>query len=464
MLIHEQTQRFILLLIFYLFGPMLTLGIIGGVVVRKLPSNARSWERYLIQATGLHWTIQSVEFCSPGFIRLKSVQIKDDITQHVIFNARTIDAQLIAETRLEKNFPGMTSSATQKSTGLTGLVFSLFPSLDSTNTFWQISIPESYLDFREYPNEDSALLVQNMLRKLVARFPTLSEVPVRFVFDEIAVASEYSLKKGGNEIADKVDIFRFVQGNIYRTPSEVRSDWSFQIKDISEFDTVHLSFTLSLVDSLQISFRTGRQPIPCDLAAVFCPLFKHFSGGTFLGKFTLSTSNRSNVSTIQLSEVVFSDVPLAPLVRPYTDFAVEGMVADLRLKQAVFGTEETYAEGNFIVVDGAVERALFLRCADNFQLTVYPDETLPDSPMIPFTACSIHFRLKPKEIDFWADQTWRDALMYYQKENLAFGVYFPANRRPVTYHELMSIFATDGSPVVPLTSRLKPLMAVLPTP
>lgn len=476
MQLHEQTQRFILLLIFYLFGPILTLGIIGGVVVRKLPSNARSWEQSLTQQTGLHWTIQSVEYCSPGCIQLHNVKILndpvkivEDTVQDAVFTAPTIDIRLVTNTSRSKIFPGISASPTEN-TGLTERLAKTFPSFYSADSFWQITVPVSLLNFGEYSSDESALLVQNMLRKIFARFNTLSDMPVQFAFEEIAVMSEYSLKKPGDKNEDKVDIFRFVQGNIYRTSTEIRSDWTFQIKNVSELDWEYrerLSFVLSLPDTFEISFQTGRQPIPCDLAAVFCSRFKHFSGGSFEGMFSLATRSESNSETLRLDRVVFKNVPLAPLVGPYTNFAVEGTIVDLRFSKVVFGTEDTYAEGCLQVQNGAIEQALLCRCIDHFQLTVNPD-TILDSPMkmIPFSACVIHFRLQPEGIDFWADtKGWNNAIMYYHKGDpfpYELIVFVPAHRRLVSYHELMSIFAVDGAPVVPLTPGLRSLVPHIP--
>jgi hypothetical protein len=310
-----------------------------------------------------------------------------------------------------------------------------------------------------------------MLRKIFARLNTLSDVPVQFALEELAVASEYSLKKPGDKNDDKVDIFRFVQGNVYRSPSEFRSDWSFQIKNVSELDWEHrerLSFVLSLPDTLEVSFQTGRQPIPCDLAAVFSSRFKHFSGGSFEGKFSLSTQSVGKSETLRLNQVTFRNVPLAPLVGSYTDFAVEGTVADLQFEQVVFGADGTYAEGCLQVQNGAIERTLLHRCIDHFQLTVNPG-TILDSPlqMIPFSACVIHFRMQPEGIEFRADNNrgWNNAIMYYHKGNPApyeLIVFVPAHRRPVSYHELMSIFARDGAPVVPLTRESQSLLPYVP--
>ena len=214
MKLHEQTQRFILLLIFYLLGPILTLGIIGGIVLRKLPSNARHWERTLTQQTGLHWTIESVEFRSPGFVRLHGVKILDDTAQNPVFYAKAMDVHRITDANREKVFPGIsTASNTDGSSvwgGLTDILAGSLPSFRSDNHFWQITAPVSILIFKNYSSEESALLVQNMLRKVFARLETLAEVPVQFVFEDIYVVSAHSLKRNGEKVEDRADLFRLV--------------------------------------------------------------------------------------------------------------------------------------------------------------------------------------------------------------------------------------------------------------
>ena len=474
MQLHEQTQRFILLLIFYLFGPILTLGIIGGIVARKHSSNARSWERSLTQQTGLHWKIQSVEYRAPGYTRLHEVKILDDTAQSTLFSAQKVDIQLVVDTARTEIFPGILAPAESQKTGLTALLTKTFPTINSNDRYWQVSIPMSFLVLAKQFGENSALPpqnmpCQNMLHKLFSRFNTLSDVPVQLNLEQVVVVSEYSLNKPGDKTEDKVDIFRYVQGNIYRTPKEMRSDWVFHIKDVSELDWKHrerLSFVLSHSGTLEITFHTGRQPIPCGLAAMFCASFQPFFGGSFQGEFSISTLG-NNTRTIRLHNVVFTKVPLAPLVGPYTDFAVEGTIADLQFAKAVFGTGETYAEGCLQVQDGTIDKALFHRCVDRFQLTVKPDSILDSSIQnVPFTACVIHFRLQPEGIDFWADELWRrDTFMYHQEnasDEYAMIAYLPTPRKTVTYHELMSIFVADGAPVVPLNSGLLPLLPYVP--
>jgi hypothetical protein len=382
-----------------------------------------------------------------------------------LFRAKTIDVQLVTDTPRSKVFPRIAASDT-KNIGLTAMFANVFPSLYSTDQFWRVTVPVSVLNFGEYSSEESAPLVQNMLRKVSARLTSLSDVPVQLTFEAVGITSEHSRKKLGE---NKYDVLRFVQGNIYRTPSEVRSDWAFQIEGVSGLDWEHrerLSFVLSQMDTFEISFQTGKQPIPCGLAAVFCSSFKHFSGGSFCGEFSISKRSGSNSQTTRLNNVFFKDVPLAPLVGPYTDFAVEGTIIDFQLTQAVFGAEGTSVEGRLNVKDGAIDRTLFHHCVDKFQLTVYPESVLDSPiPMIPFTDCAILFRLQPAGIDFWAHHLWQDMFMCYHEGGTApyaLRVYLPTQRRTVTYHELMSVFAADGAPVVPLIPGFQSLVPHLP--
>ena len=468
MQLHEQTQRTILLLIFYLFGPILTLGIIGSIVLRKLPSNTRHWEQSLLLQTGLHWKIGSVEYRTPNFTRLHNIEILDENTRRTIFKAAYVDIKRITDSSREKVFPGiLTDSDNKKSTGLTSILENTFPSLCTSEQFWQISVPVSALDLGEYPGENSAALVQNLLQKVFARFNTFTEVPVQIVLDQVGVRSGHSLQRG----EDQLDIFHSIQGNFYRTRTELRSDWSFQIRGVSDLDWEHrerLSFTLSLTDTLEISFLSGRQPIPCDLAAVFCAPFRNFSGGTFQGKFSHSIrSGRAETQATRLEYVIFRNVPLTPLISSYTTFDVEGTIAELRFSRATLSGEDFYAEGSLHVVDGSMERALFHSCVDRFDLRVEPEEILVDpASMVRFSACAVFFRLQPGGIDFWADQRWHNAILHYleniydPKSKLI--VFLPERRRPVTYLELMSIFAPASAPLVPLTPGLQSIVPLIP--
>jgi hypothetical protein len=125
------------------------------------------------------------------------------------------------------------------------------------------------------------------------------------------------------------------------------------------------------------------------------------------------------------------------------------------------------------VENGVIEAALFHRCVDKFDLTVeIPPGTQSildsDLRMIPFTESAILFRLHREGINFWADQKWFNALMYQASPVIdrptEWIVRLPPHRRTVTYHELMSIFVSDGAPTVPLTTGTQSLLQHVPIP
>jgi hypothetical protein len=454
-----------LLLIFFVTGPLLTLGILTGIVLRKIPSNARNFEYNAAVQTGLTWKIESVEYRSPYCVRLKKVRILDEITSKAVFFAPEIDLQYIVSENLGKFFPGIEaaveSTAESAADPLAAVTKWIRP-----DGFRRISAPNSVLTFEHYSDDGSASAVRNILFKLFARFQFLSEMPVQIDFENVGVFSGYSQKQPNK----KPDRLRFVRGNLYRTKTEIRSDWKVQAPEFSELETQSLSIVQPHhSNGYEIALRTGKLPIPCEFAAVFCSAFRHFgSGCRFSGEFAVECGDCSEkIQTVRLKNVFFKDMDIVPFAKEYTPFTVSGTVHDLQIHRAVFGQKDFTAEGCLQIVDGSMETTLFHRFVDRFHLTVEPSDIL-ESPRqaVPFTACAVHFRLQPDGAVFCPDERWKDALMYQKADDSGLGqmaVYFPKdNRQPVSYHTIFSIFAPDTAPVVPLTSGLKKLFSILP--
>jgi hypothetical protein len=450
------------LLLFFILGPLLTLGILGVIVLRKIPANARKFEYNAAVQTGLTWKIDAVEYRSLYCTRLKNVRLLDSFSAKTIFFAPEIDCQYIVSENFDKFFPGIETISSRSDNQSFPLTMPTIPV--RPNGFQQIFVPDSVLTFDH--DSDSAVTVRDVLEKILARFPFLSATPVQFVFENVGVFSVYSKKRPD----EKPDRFRFIRGNLYRTKNEIRSEWEFQIPEFSELETQRFSIIQSRqANGVEMMLRTGKIPVPCELAAVFCSAFRHFGNGSrFSGEFSIEkTGNPEIPPTLRLKNVSFKDINLVPLANEYTPFAVSGTIRDLQINQASFGTNIFTAEGCFQIVDGSVDKILFQRFIERFNLIVQPLDIL-DSPrrMIPFTACAIHFRLQPDGIVFRPDELWRNALMHQVPDDSGLGkmtVYFPNENRPlVSFPTLFSIFAPDTAPVVPLTPGLKNLFFVLP--
>ncbi|MDR0704176.1 MAG: hypothetical protein LBF88_04235, partial [Planctomycetaceae bacterium] len=385
----------------------------------------------------------------------------DSFSAKTIFFAPEIDWQYIVSENYDKFFPGIDLSAHSD--------HPTFPFITRIrpNGFQQIFVSDSVLTLDH--DSASTVAVRDALEKILARFHFLSETPVQFVFENVGVFSVYSKQRPD----EKPDRFRFVRGNLYRTKNDVRSGWEFQVPEFSELETQRFEVVQPLrTNGVEITLRTGKIPLPCELAAVFCPAFQNFGNGIrFSGEFSLEKTGDPNYSeiptTLRLNNVSFKDVDIAPLAGEYTPFAISGMMRDLQIDHASFGTNIFTAEGCFQLVDGSIDKTLFQRFIERFRLTVQPSDIL-DSPrvMIPFTACAVHFRLQPDGVIFRPDELWHNALMHTVPDASGLGrmtVSFPdENRQLISYHSLFSIFAPDTAPVVPLTPGLKNLFFVLP--
>ncbi len=414
---------------------MLTVGILVGIGLRKLPSNARKLEHELSVQTGLQWKIHAVEFRKPGCVRLRGVNIIDDISTKSIFETKEIDLEKLTNKENEN--------------------------------ILLVRIPNSVLKLEHYENDDAtAQVVHSVLAKLLTRFPQLSETNTQFDFEKVGIFTAHRRKKRG-----AFDLLQSVRGNLYRTEDGVRSDWSFELPDVSPLETQRLSiFRRNATGGSEISFRTGKIPVPVEIVAPFCPVFGRFgSGSKFSGQFSLENHSESGlVRTVRMDNVVFQKIDLAPIVSCYTNFPVTGTVDALVVRKAVFGPETFFADGAFLLADGEIDSTLFNRIVRQFDLTVAPSE-LPERQQesIPFEECALQFKAESEGITFWPDEDWDNVFMYRRGDSFrteSITVRFPINtaNRAISYHSLLSVLAPETAPVVPLTPSLKQLFSVIP--
>lgn len=449
---------------------MLTLGILAGIVVRKLPYNARNAERALSIRTGLDWDIEQVEYRSPTSVRLKKVRLRNFRSDEPIFQADRIDVSFESSNRLNELFPEIDtetagpSAETQKnSVALLKEIRSLAGQKDG---FWRIDIPESTVRLDLFSSEESVQVVQDFFFKLLSRLTGMSESPVRFAFETIDIHSPYSKAK---EDA-RADRIRFVAGNLYRTRLAFLSDWSFQVPSISETETQRFSVAHARRENtFELRFSSGKQPIPCELASVFCSTFSAFgSGSRFSGTiFSQYRAGRQSPWTIHLHNAFLNNLDAAPFAESYTPFAVTGTVKGIRIERATFGAGTMTAEGWLDIVDGSLERVLFNRLVDRFDLHVVPGEIM-EAPYgsIPFDRCLLGFRFQPEGAVFFSDQ--KDNLLFMVRygdglQTQPMAVCFSSDRRqPVTYHEIMSALAPDTAPSFPLTPGSQRILSMFP--
>lgn len=455
---HEQTRKFILLLIFFLFGPLLTLGIGTAAVLRKLPSNAARLEYELTKQTGVHWTVRSVEYRSPGVVRLEKVRIIDGSTNDTLFYAKEIyiKTHTVEQKELFKLFPNIDIKK-QNDNGLLGALFRT----SHRHRYYQVTVPLSLLTLEKKTPAEAEVVIKETLSKFLSRLPFLSETPMLFAFDDCFV------QRSKTEQESSPPHLQSIKGNLYCTPQDVVSDWTFQLPPELEMQKFSLIKRRSNNDAV-FTLRTGRRTIPCDIAGIFCDPFRQLGAeARFGGTFTVETGTASPV--VRMESAVWRNVALAPLAAQYSPLTITGTVADLQIHKAVFGGGMFSAAGCTKITAGTLDKTLFFRLADHFRLNVNPPGASDATEQnVAFDGCAIHFKLQQDGIVFWGDEQWENGklLMYRNGDALRTQpmhvLLSDEKRQPVPYYSVLSLFAPDDAPVVPLTPGLQRLVGSIP--
>jgi hypothetical protein len=478
-------------------GPLLTLLITGVIILRKLPSNVVDYERAAKLSMGLCWEIDSVEYRKSNQIRFKNVQLFRANSDKPFFAASEIDLIYISgganntDNNGKSLFPGVVNlqgntkihdkKTNDKTTTIFRTIKSFFSLGDRGDGFWHLSITKSLLDIGKVDdgsdlggvgtgnNIDVEIELRECFLELVSRVELLSREPVLIMFDEIDVNAT-SLKRFK---------LRFVVGKLYQTELAIRSEWSFLIPIVSETEREQVSIVRRRnSQNLSITLTTGNMPLPCELVAIFCPPFRFF--GQFpsrvCGEITaeverLGKGGGDEVWVYSLRNVFFNDIDLTRIASGSIPYKLNGNIKGLRVNEAFLGGGKLSANGWIEIVDGVIDRGLFHRLVKQFALTVMPDSLL-DSPRAeyPFTRCIFNYKLQHDGVIFWVERSPENPDNIFMF-NVGDGVQtLPmalsltnGSGKLVSYHNVLSIFAPDSVPIVPLTPLSKYLVPMIPT-
>jgi hypothetical protein len=511
-------------LIFFVMGPLLTLLIAAGIIVRKLPSNVDKYERAAALATGLSWKIGAVEYRKSNHIRLKNVRLFGADSSKLFFAASEVDLIYISggtgginsstgdsKTNRNQLFPGVISfqdavknsvKLNNKSTakGIWGSIKYILNIGDDDDGFWHISVTKSLIDIsggsssagdfnsggdkididnvdnvdkvdnvdnvdkvNKVDNVDNAVELRECFHELLSRMEIFSSKPILIKFDEIDVLAT-SLKRFK---------IRFVAGNFYQTESAIRSEWSFFIPRVSETEREHIIIARRRNSrNLSVTLKTGNMPLPCEFIAIFCSPFR------ILGQYPSRVSGEITAEiehfeggdrsewVYSLQNVFFNDIEIEQIVDGNMPYLLSGQIKGLRVNEALLGGGRLQANGWIDVVDGVIERGLFHRIVDRFSLTVLPAALL-DSPRAeyPFTRCIFNYRLQHDGVIFWVEDTGNVFMVNsgdgIQTQPMA--VSLPdGSGKLISYHSVLSIFASDAAPIIPLTPFSKYFVPLIP--
>jgi hypothetical protein len=511
--LHESTRKFILVLIFFAIGPLLTLLIAAGIILRKVSSNVDYYERSAALTTGLKWEIDAIEYRKSNQIRLKNVRLFRTGFSKPFFAASEVNLSYISGGGFKGDrnnfFPGAISSQVggggkNSVKGISGSGSSrIFGSINRflgtggrEDGFWHISVARSLVDLGDSVsgNECNAELRECFL-ELASRMEELSREPVFITFDEVDVIAT-SLKRFK---------LRFVTGSLYQTELAIRSEWGFFIPIVSETEREQVMIVRRRNSrSLSVTLKTGNMPLPCEMVAIFCSPFRYFGaspsrvcgeitaeverlggrgggiGGGFVsgGKVNGGSGDSGDGGdsggdsnwTYSLRSVFFNDIDIASIMSGSMPYILNGKIKGLRVNEALLGGGRLQANGWIEVVDGVIERGLFHRLVEQFSLTVLPASILelPCSEY-PFTRCVFNYRLRHDGVIFWVERSSEIAGNVFMSnegdgvQTQPMAVSLPnGDGKLVSYHSVLSIFASDSAPIIPLTPFSKFFVPFIP--
>jgi hypothetical protein len=463
-------------------GPLLTILITVGIFLRKLPSNVDEYERAAMLGTGLRWEIGSVEYRKSNQIRFKNVRLLRSNFSKPLFVASEVDLVYMSGGISKENriFPGAinsqsdgkTSSKTlnnnnNDSNNFLGSIKRFLGVSDRGDGFWYLYSARSLFDLGGDDNVDGGVELRECFLELISQMEELSGKPIFIKLDEIDVIAT-SLKRFK---------LRFVVGNLYQTESAIRSEWNFFIPIVSETEREEVLIVRQRNSrSLSVTLKTGNMPLPCEFIAIFCPPF-HFLGqspsrvcGEIMAMVDrLGGSGDESVWSYSLRNVFFNEINVSQIIDDNIPYVLRGNIKGLRVNEAFFGGGKLQANGWVQVIDGVVDSELFRRLVSLFALTVTPANFL-DSPRAeyPFTSCVFNYELQHDGVTFWITNSPENA-GYAVMENIGNGIQtlpmtvsIPNGIRKLSYHDLLSIFASDSTPIVPLIPLSKFFVPIIP--
>ena len=470
MTLRDQTRRFFTLLLFFLLGPMLTLGLVIGVFVRKAAWNARYYERTVAADTGFDLRIDSVEYRTPGCVRFRNVDLFDTATATPLFHAPEIEWTFVPSEKLDDFFPDLDSKKkgeTENRPSLESFLSFLataVPIRSEVSGFHQLTVPQSEIRFETLRPEESARKTQELLFDLLSRYRKTGGGPIQIALERV------QLHRPNGE-----DSARFVQGNLYRADESVRSEWSFQIPGVSEIETQKFSVVeRQSVKGSELVLRFSNRlenaypaEIPCELVGAFSSFFHSFSKGSqFFGEITAEyrPSESENPWTFRMTDLFLRNLDLAKYAAEYTSFPITGSV-DVQILQATFGAGDFTAHGWLDVQNGSLDSALFRRFVERFALRVEPPGTLElAAATVPFDQCVVMFRLSPEGATFWNDNPGKSPNLFMVRNHPSpMDVYLPSVKSSITYPTILTAFVSDTAPIVPLTPETQKIILTLPT-
>lgn len=448
---HDSTRRFLLLSLFVLIGPILSLSVLTVIVVRRLPGEAKRHEILLRGHSGHKISINSVEYKRPNQIRYNGVRLLDTFSEKTLIETPCVDLKIIDAFQWHK-------IVSQEN-------------VDKNGVYWHCKIERLNLDLSGNCERLMSMFFETLQKRNIER-------PKGIVFEIRSIG----LSQQENPVLQ--DVFGYVS-----LPSEKNTECriAFQLRDCPNPDPVQLlgerienenGATIKWTLTSAGKESTGH-PIPVAFLQSFYPTLAAFGNECRVSGTVFAEKHSSKKNwTLRFQNVCFRNGDLWTLTDGRTPYKIAGKIEGLNIDSAsiIDGVLQN-AQGFIEVQKGSIERGLLLAFIERFSLDVSPSSAVAnvtksaiersggsaddwETVDIPFDRCWGFFTVSEKGLFFRPHPDSDGLVLEYDVEKLR--LYIKDSKRPVPLVRLLAAFQPSDAAVAPLNEATKNVLPFLP--
>ena len=347
---------------------MLTAALLGGIAARRLPV-AVWWEENVIQnATGLPFTLGSVEYHRWNLRKYGQVELPHPNTGQKFVTFPEVELR-------------HSKSDTSKSSSLLSL---FLPFWDDKQTFPKLSFSSVSVEISPKAVASDIRILGNMLLDQFGDRFSARKTNLSFHCDELEIS-----------VADSLPDMRFkltfLEGTFLADETECKLECTFSLQDNPSRDPVRFTIrrkkqnlqneqAQTAEPELIVELQTDETEVPVRFLALFFPTWNSLGPKAFFHGTVRGESSRKDYWTITFEDMGIGNADLQTLGAELTPYPLSGEtqigIASARIETDGTRTRFLDASGWIRIVNGAIDRRLLTRLVEDWQLSPMPNDAM----------------------------------------------------------------------------------------
>ncbi len=358
---HDRARHSVAVLLFLVFGPVLTAALLGWIAIRRSPI-AIQWEKSQTRnATGIDFKIDSVEYLRWNYQKYDELVFPHPSTGTAMFT--------ISDLKLRRM---------ESKSSTTGSVLRLLlPFLADSETLCKLNSDSVSIVLNPKTLGNDVELLENLLLDQFGdRFSGHSR-DVLFSFDKVDIQIPDSAAKNGITLT-------FLEGRFTSNGSRSELDCTFSLQDNPSRDPIRfvVKREKGVPDKpeLTVELRSESTEVPIRFLALLFPALNSLGSESYFHGTVRGESSGANRWVVTFEDMGIGNADLGELRKQLTTYRLTG-----RLRLEIVSAKIAIIEGQtrFLdavgwiqIEDGSISRELLARLVDDWQLSTTPNDEL----------------------------------------------------------------------------------------